>query len=208
MERINQPITGIGVVDKQNGGSGQFARVEVTVAALADPNAPNEVTSTVVGAAIPTEFIASVAQGITDGLKHGPLGGYPVVGVAVTITGGKAHAVDSNAPAFREAGRLAALDALRNAQPTLLEPIALLEVLTPAEFVGAVISDMIRRRGQITDTTTLADSTAQITARVPLAETFGYATALRSLTQGRASFVLEPVGYAEAPRSVEEGAGR
>lgn len=196
------PITGIGLVDKQNGGSGQYAQVEVTVHGLESHDAPNRVTSAVVGATIPTAFITSVIDGIHEGLKHGPLSGYPVTGVAVTIVGGKAHAKDSSTQAFKEAGRLAVQDALKKSEVSLLEPVALLDVTTPADCLGAIIGDINRRRGQVMDTSTREDGTSTVRANVPLAETFGYATDLRSLTQGRGNFILEPQGYAEVPSSV------
>lgn len=169
---------------------------------MEDSNAPNTVINSVIGASIPTEFASSVIAGVEDGLKQGPISGYPVTGVAVTIIGGKAHAQDSNTQAFQEAGRLAVKDALRKSETTLLEPIAALDVTTPAEFVGTVIGDIHRRRGQIRDMNTHDEQEHIVHATVPLAETFGYATDLRSMTQGRAHFVLEPQGYAEAPISV------
>lgn len=204
LESDDKQIIGTGLVDKQNGGSGQYARVEVGIHPLADGEALNQIVNAVAGATIPTEFIPNVTDGIHEALTHGPLGGYPVTGVAVTILGGKAHAQDSNGQAFREAGKLAVQDALRNSEVALLEPVAKLDITTPTEFVGAVIGDINRRRGQITDTETAGDGTNTILATVPLAETFGYATDLRSLTQGRASFALTPEGYAEAPSSVRD----
>lgn len=202
MSRIQEPVKGIGIVDKQNGGTGQYAHVEVTIEAMDNRDAPNTIASAVIGATIPTAFIPSVTQGVTEGLKYGPIGGYPVVGVSVKIVGGKSHPVDSNAQAFKEAGRLAVQDALGKSSQALLEPVATLEVVTPEGFVGAVVGDINRRRGQITDMTTQNGGASKITARVPIAETFGYATDLRSLTQGRASFVSEPSGYADVPQSV------
>lgn len=196
-------VLGIGFVNKQNGGIGQYAKVEVTIRPLEEGETLNQIINAVVGAAIPTEFIASVTDGICDGLTRGPLGGHPVTGVAVTIRGGKAHAQDSSAQAFKEAGKLAVQDALSKSEVALLEPVAKLDITTPAEFLGAVIGDINRRRGQITNMSA-ADTTNTVVANIPLAETFGYATDLRSLTQGRASFILTPHGYAEAPPSVRD----
>lgn len=197
-------VLGIGFVNKQNGGVGEYAKVEVSIRPLEEGETLNQIINAVVGAAIPTEFIASVTDGICDGLAHGPLGGHPVTGVAVTIRGGKAHAQDSSAQAFKEAGKLAVQDALSKSEVALLEPVAKLDITTPAEFLGAIIGDINRRRGQITDMRTAADATNTVVANVPLAETFGYATDLRSLTQGRASFALTPHGYVEAPPSVRD----
>jgi len=193
-------ITGIGIVDGQNGGHGRFAHVTITMHSAENPNDPNIVRSAVVGGAIPTAFLAAAISGCEEGLKRGPIGGYPVTGVIVTLTDGKAHPVDSDAGSFAEAGRLAVQNALQQASVVLLEPIARLEVVVDAEHLGATLGDLARRRGQVLETIG-GGSQVTVHVAVPLAETFGYATALRSLTKGQGIFTLEPNGYAEAPAS-------
>ncbi|WP_370416533.1 elongation factor G [Streptomyces fradiae] len=186
---------------KQDGGAGQFAVVVLDVAPLGegeDPSGQELVfRSAVTGGRVPQEFVRAVEAGCRDALADGPLGGHPVTGVRVTLTDGATHVKDSSELAFRTAGRLALREALRTGGTTLLEPVVEVTVTAPDSAVGTVLGDLTARRGRITDSTTHAD-TAVLTATVPLAALFGYATHLRSRTQGRAGFTTRPAGYAPA----------
>ncbi|MFF8601308.1 elongation factor G [Streptomyces sp. NPDC015232] len=186
---------------KQDGGAGQFAVVVLDVAPLGadeDPAGRDLVfRSAVTGGRVPQEFVRAVEAGCRDALADGPLGGHPVTGVHVTLTDGATHVKDSSELAFRTAGRLALREALRKGGTTLLEPVVEVTVTAPDSAVGTVLGDLAARRGRITDSTTHAD-TAVLTATVPLAALFGYATQLRSRTQGRAGFTTRPAGYAPA----------
>ncbi|MCW3098497.1 MAG: translation elongation factor [Chthonomonadaceae bacterium] len=153
----------------------------------------------VVGGAIPGSYIPDIKTGVEDAMRCGILAGFPVVDVKVTVVDGSYHEVDSNSLAFRQAGAQAFKDACTRAPLVILEPIAELEVSTPDEYIGAVMGDINRRRGQVQDT----DGTT-VRALVPLAETFGYASDLRGMTQGRAHFTLTPKTYAEVPMSIQE----
>jgi len=189
---------GEGRVDKQNGGKGQKAYCAIEMESLAS-GAGFEFINGVVGGAIPRAFLPSIEKGVKSAMSAGILAGYPVVDVRVTVVDGSAHEVDSTDYAFAEAGRLAFQEACRNAPMILLEPVGLVEVLTPGDYVGTVLGDIARRRGRLLGQSALADGTAVLRADVPVAETFGYTTALRSMTQGRASFSMTAAGYAEAP---------
>ncbi|MFF9193718.1 elongation factor G [Streptomyces sp. NPDC014779] len=186
---------------KQDGGAGQFAVVVLDVAPLGadeDPAGRDLVfRSAVTGGRVPQEFVRAVEAGCRDALADGPLGGHPVTGVRVTLTDGATHVKDSSELAFRTAGRLALREALRKGGTTLLEPVVEVTVTAPDSAVGTVLGDLAARRGRITDSATHAD-TAVLTATVPLAALFGYATQLRSRTQGRAGFTTRPAGYAPA----------
>ncbi|MBF6138341.1 elongation factor G [Nocardia otitidiscaviarum] len=185
---------------KQDGGSGQWAHIVFDVEPLdgADPGAEGmEFRSTVVGGRVPAEFVRAVAAGCRDALAAGPLGGHPVTGVRITLTDGMTHVKDSSELAFRTAARLGVRDALRASVMRLLEPIVEVTVTVPEEFVGAVLGDLAARRGRVAGSTTRTGAVV-VTAIVPLAELFGYATRLRSLTQGRGEFTTRPVGYAAA----------
>jgi elongation factor G len=157
----------------------------------------------IVGAAIPREYIGPVEQGVKETLETGVLASYPVVDVEVTLLDGSYHPVDSSEFAFRMAGSMGTRDALRHAKPVLLEPIMEIEVATPEQFFSDVLGDINSRRGQVT----MVDQRGHmrmVRALVPLAETFGYATDLRSLTQGRATYTMEFDHYQEVPASVAE----
>ncbi|MCP9622437.1 elongation factor G [Nocardia otitidiscaviarum] len=185
---------------KQDGGSGQWAHIVFDVEPLdtADPGAEGmEFRSTVVGGRVPAEFVRAVAAGCRDALAAGPLGGHPVTGVRITLTDGMTHVKDSSELAFRTAARLGVRDALRASVMRLLEPIVEVTVTVPEEFVGAVLGDLAARRGRVAGSTTRTGAVV-VTAIVPLAELFGYATRLRSRTQGRGEFTTRPVGYALA----------
>ncbi|MHB8515755.1 MAG: elongation factor G, partial [Dehalococcoidia bacterium] len=155
------------------------------------------------GAEIPKEFIRPTEEGVRSALESGVVAGYPVIDVKVTLKGGDYHNVDSSEMAFKTAGSMAFQAAMERANPVLLEPVMKLEISTPDEFYGDVLGDISARRGQITEYDQRGNLKI-IRALVPLAETFGYATELRSLSQGRASYSMEFDHYEEVPRNVAE----
>ncbi|MEU9857612.1 elongation factor G [Streptomyces sp. NPDC047974] len=184
---------------KQDGGAGQFAHVVLDVQPLdGDPGEEEFVfASTVTGGRVPQEYVRAVEAGCRDALAEGPLGGHQVTGVRVTLTDGATHPKDSSELAFRTAGRAALREALRASAMALLEPVAEVTVTVPAESVGAVLGDLAARRGRVTDSQ-VRGGTSVVTATVPLAELFGYATRLRGRTQGRGTFATRPAGYEPA----------
>jgi elongation factor G len=185
---------------KQDGGAGQFAHVMLDVHPLSLVEGDGfAFASTVAGGRVPRDYIRAVEAGCRDALAEGPLGGHPVTGVRVTLTDGLTHPKDSSELAFRTAGRLGLREALRASVMALLEPVVEVVVTVPEEYVGAVLGDLTARRGRVSDSTTRI-GTVLVTATVPLAELFGYATRLRSRTQGRGTFTTRPTGYAPAPR--------
>ncbi|MEU0601143.1 elongation factor G [Streptomyces sp. NPDC006393] len=197
---------------KQDGGAGQFAHVLLDVEPIEpiEPIAPNEPAesdsgfvfrSVVVGGRVPQEYVRAVEAGCRDALAEGPLGGHPVTGLRVTLTDGATHPKDSSEMAFRTAGRLGLREALRACAMRVLEPVVEVTVTVPEEAVGGVLGDLAARRGQVSGQAARA-RTAVVTATVPLAELFGYATRLRSRTQGRGTFTTRPAGYAPAPGAV------
>ncbi|CAM5715804.1 Elongation factor G OS=Streptomyces griseomycini OX=66895 GN=fusA PE=3 SV=1 [Streptomyces griseomycini] len=147
---------------------------------------------------MPQEYVRAVEAGCRDALAEGPLGGHPVTGLRVTLTDGSTHVKDSSDTAFRTAGRFGLRDALRACAMVLLEPVVEVTVTVPEDAVGGVLGDLAARRGRVTGSVTRAGATV-VTATVPLAELFGYATRLRSRTQGRGTFTTRPTGYAPAP---------
>jgi elongation factor G len=155
----------------------------------------------VVGGSIPKEFIPSIERGARNAAKTGVIAGFPLTGVKVTLLDGSYHEKDSNQLAFEQAGRMAFVDAVRAAGPTLLEPVMKVVVTTPKEFQGNVSGDLNRRRGVIVGSDERGNTTI-IEAEVPLAAMFGYTTAVRSMSTGRASSVMEPLRYAEVPATV------
>ncbi|MFJ8463857.1 elongation factor G [Streptomyces swartbergensis] len=181
---------------KQDGGAGQFAHVVLDV----EPHEEGGFAfrSAVVGGRVPQEYVRAVEAGCRDALAEGPLGGHPVTGVRVTLTDGSTHVKDSSDTAFRTAGRLGLREALRVCAMVLLEPVVEVTVTVPEDAVGGVLGDLAARRGRVTGSATRAGA-AVVTATVPLAELFGYATRLRSRTQGRGTFTTRPTGYAPAP---------
>ncbi|MEU6298883.1 elongation factor G [Streptomyces erythrochromogenes] len=184
---------------KQDGGAGQFAHVVLDVEPLDEP--VFEYRSTVVGGRVPQEYARAVEAGCRDALAEGPLGGYPVTGLRVTLTDGATHSKDSSEMAFRAAGRFGLREALRLSTVELLEPVAEVTVSVPEDGVGGVLGDLAARRGRVSGQTAEA-GTAVITAAVPLAELFGYASRLRGRTQGRGVFTTRPAGLAPVPASV------
>ncbi|MET9963398.1 elongation factor G [Streptomyces sp. NPDC006326] len=186
---------------KQDGGAGQFAHVVIDVEPLGEEGFAFR--STVVGGRVPQEYARAVEAGCRDALAEGPLGGYPVTGLRVTLTDGATHSKDSSEPAFRAAGRFALREALRASTMELLEPVAEITVTVPDEAVGSVLGDLAARRGRVVGSAARPGS-AQVTAAVPLAELFGYASALRSRTQGRGTFTARPSAHAPVPPSVAD----
>ena len=187
---------------RQSGGSGQYGHVKI----ILEPNETGkgyEFINSVTGGTIPKEYIPAVDQGIQGALHAGVLAGYPVVDVKVTLYDGSYHEVDSSEMAFKIAGSMAFKEACRIADPVLLEPIMKVTVIVPEEYMGDVIGDLNSRRGEIQG---FEDRSGlkQINARVPLGDMFGYATDLRSKTQGRGQYVMEPDGYKEVPKSIAE----
>ncbi len=187
---------------RQSGGRGQYGHVKIRV----EPNEPGkgyEFINAIVGGAIPKEYIPAVDAGIQGAMNAGVIAGFPVVDVKVTLFDGSFHEVDSSEMAFKIAASMAFKDACRKADPTLLEPIMKVSVIVPDEYMGDVIGDLNARRGQITKLEARSGA-QQIDANVPLAEMFGYATDLRSRTQGRGQYTMEPSHYTEIPKNIRE----
>jgi elongation factor G len=202
-ETIRGKVDSEGKFVRQSGGRGQYGHVWLTL----EPNAQGkgyEFINGVVGGAVPREYVPAVDKGIKEAVETGVIAGYPVVDVKVTLIDGSYHDVDSNEMAFKIAGSMGFKEGFRRAKPVLLEPIMKVEVVTPEEYSGDVIGDLNRRRGQITGMDeTLAGKA--ITADVPLSEMFGYATTVRSMSQGRATFTMEFSKYLEVPPNIADG---
>ncbi len=189
---------------KQSGGSGQYAHVKIIV----EPNEPGagyEFVNSVTGGAVPKEFIEPVNQGIQGAMQCGVLAGYNVVDVKVTLYDGSYHEVDSSEMAFKIAGSMAFKEAMRKADPVLTEPIMKVTTITPNDYLGDVIGDFNSRRGAIQSMNDDGKGSTEIIADVPLSEMFGYATDLRSKSQGRALYSMEPHNFAQVPKSIQEG---
>lgn len=201
-ETITAPGTSQTKYVKQSGGRGQYAHVELEI----EPNEKgkgNEVVSKIVGGVIPREYIPAVIKGVEEGLATGVLAGYGLVDVKVAIVFGSYHDVDSNEMAFKICGSMAIKDAARKAKPIILEPIMRVDATTPEGNIGDVIGDLNRRRGQIMGQENHKGSVI-VTAEVPLSEMFGYSTQLRSLTQGRATYSMEPSHFERVPTKIQE----
>ncbi len=190
---------------KQTGGSGQFAKVQVTFEPLTDTEGGElyEFVNAVTGGRVPKEYIPSVDAGIQDAMQYGVLAGYPLVGIKATLVDGAYHDVDSSEMAFKIAGSMVLKEAVRKANPVLLEPMMAVEVRTPEDYMGDVIGDINSRRGQIQGMEDISGAKV-VKALVPLSEMFGYVGDLRSKTQGRASFSMEFDSYNEVPKAVAE----
>ena len=186
---------------RQSGGKGQYGHVKIKVEP--NPGKGYEFVNGVVGGAIPKEYIPAVDNGIQGAMKSGILAGYPVVDVKVTLWDGSYHEVDSSEMAFSIAGSMAFKDAMKKADPVIMEPIMKVDVVVPDEYMGNVIGDLNSRRGAIQNQES-TDGTARVTAMVPLSEMFGYATDLRSKTQGRGQYSMEPADYQQVPKSVAD----
>jgi elongation factor G len=186
---------------RQTGGSGQYGIVYINVEPA--PGEGFDFVNKVRGGSVPTEFIPAVEKGVEDAMSNGPRAGFPLVDVRVTLTDGKYHDTDSSEIAFRVAGSLALKAAVQRAKPVLLEPVFSVEVVTPEDFMGEVIGDLNRRRGHILGMEQRGNAQV-ITAHVPLAEMFGYATDVRSNTQGRATYTMQFDRYDEVPAHIAE----
>jgi elongation factor G len=186
---------------RQTGGSGQFGVVYIDMEPA--PGEGFDFVNKIKGGAIPSEFIPAVEKGVEEALENGVKAGYPMVDVRVTLVDGKYHDVDSSEIAFKVAGSIALKEAAKRAKPVLLEPIFAVEVVTPEDFLGDVIGDLSRRRGRVEGQERRGNALA-VTGRVPLSEMFGYATDLRSNTQGRATYTMQFEGYEEVPPNIAE----
>ena len=201
-ETITKPAYSDTKYARQSGGKGQYGHVKITIEP--NPQKGYEFVNSVVGGAIPKEFIGPTEEGIKGAMQSGVLAGYNVVDVKVTLEDGSYHEVDSSEMAFKIAGSMAFKDAMKKAAPILMEPIMKVAVIIPEEYMGDVIGDLNSRRGMILGMETRAGAT-QVNANVPLSSMFGYATDLRSRTQGRGQYSMEPSHYAEVPKSIAEG---
>ena len=201
-ECIRRPAESNTKYARQSGGKGQYGHCIISI----EPNEPGkgyEFINAVVGGDVPKEYIPAIDQGIQGAMKAGILAGYPVEDVKVTLKGGSYHEVDSSEMAFKIAGSMAFKDAMAKADPAIMEPIMKVAVIVPDEYMGDVIGDLNSRRGQIQGMEALNGS-QQVNAFVPLSNMFGYSTDLRSKTQGRGQYSMEPSHYAEVPKSIAE----
>jgi len=201
-ETIRGSVEQEGKFVRQSGGRGQYGHVWLKIEPQEEGKG-YEFVNGIVGGVVPREYIPAVDKGVKEALEGGVIAGYPVVDVKVTIFDGSYHDVDSNEMAFKIAGSMALKDGVRKAKPVLLEPIMKVEVVTPEDYSGDVIGDLNRRRGHIQGMED-GPSGKVITAEVPLAEMFGYATSVRSMSQGRATFTMEFAKYMEVPNNVAE----
>jgi elongation factor G len=202
-ETIRGTVESEGKFVRQSGGRGQYGHVYLKL----EPNVQGkgyEFINGIVGGSVPREYIPAVDKGIKEAVETGVIAGYPIVDVKVTLFDGSYHDVDSNEMAFKIAGSMGFKEGFRRAKPVLLEPIMKVEVVTPEEYSGDVIGDLNRRRGQITGMDETPAGKA-IAAEVPLSEMFGYATTVRSMSQGRATFTMEFSKYVEVPPNIADG---
>jgi elongation factor G len=203
-ETIRKSVSDVeGKFVRQSGGKGQYGHVVFTV----EPNEPGkgfEFVDAIKGGVVPREYIPAVQKGVEETLPNGVLAGYPVVDVKVTLTFGSYHEVDSSENAFKMAASIGFKEACRRASPVLLEPMMAVEVETPEEYAGNVMGDLSSRRGMVQGMDDLPGGGKVIKAEVPLSEMFGYSTALRSMSQGRATYTMEFKHYAEAPKNVAD----
>jgi elongation factor G len=200
-ETVLAEAEGEGRFIRQTGGRGQYghAKIRLRPTTEADFVFNNEI----VGGVIPREFIKPIEQGIREAMETGPLAGFPISGIEVDLFDGSFHDVDSSEIAFKIAGSMAFQDASKKAKPVLLEPIMSVEVVTPEEYMGDIIGDLTSRRGRVQHMEPRGHVQV-ISCKVPLAEMFGYATDVRSLSQGRASYTMQFAAYEQAPKSVSE----
>ena len=208
-ETIKQMVESEGKFVRQSGGKGQYGHVWIKIEPLVHEETEEEdkdiyeFVNSIVGGTIPREFIPAVDKGVKEQMEAGVIAGYPLIDVKVTLYDGSFHDVDSSEIAFKVAASQALKDGAMRAKPVLLEPIMKLEVVTPEEYMGDVVGDLNRRRGIVQGMNDIPSGKA-LNGEVPLAEMFGYATDLRSATQGRATFTMEPLKYAEVPNNVAE----
>jgi elongation factor G len=199
-ETITKAADGEGKFIRQSGGRGQYGHACIQI----QPNERGkgvEVENKIVGGSIPKEYIPAVIDGIEEAIKGGVYAGFQVIDIKAQVTDGSFHEVDSNELAFKMAGIFALKDAFKKAGPILLEPIMKVEVTTPDEYQGDLLGDVNRRRGKILSIEAKSGQTV-LSAEVPLAEMFGYATAIRSLSKGRASYSMEPLTFEQVPNSI------
>ncbi len=201
-ETIRGEVEAEGKFIRQSGGKGQYGHVVINLEP-GDPGSGFEFVSKIVGGTVPKEFISPAEQGMKEACEAGVLAGYPLIDVKATLVDGSYHDVDSSEMAFKIAGSMAIKEGVTKASPVLLEPMMKVEVEVPEDFIGNIIGDLNSRRGQI-ENQELESSVAKVTAKVPLAEMFGYATDMRSKTQGRGMFSMEFSNYEEVPRNVAE----
>jgi elongation factor G len=202
-ETIGKAVQGVeGRFVRQTGGRGQYGHVVIDLEP-AEPGEGYEFIDKIVGGRVPREYIPAVDQGIQEAMESGVLAGYPVVDLRVRLVDGSYHDVDSSELAFKVAGSMAFKNAMPRAQPKLLEPVMAVEVVTPEEYLGDVMGDLNARRGHVEGLEPRGNAQV-IKARVPLATMFGYATDLRSTTQGRATFTMQFDRYESVPRTIAE----
>lgn len=201
-EAIRKPASAQGKFVRQSGGKGQYGDVVLEVEPLEDGKG-FEWVDKIVGGVVPKEYIPAAQKGVEEALNNGILGGYPVIGIKVSIVDGSYHEVDSSEMAFRIAGSMAIKEAMRRASPVLMEPVMDVEVVVPEEYMGDVIGDISSRRGRVGEMGVRGNARV-VKAFVPLAEMFGYATDLRSKTSGRASYTMSFDHYEEVPKSVSD----
>ena len=201
-ETIRKPADAEGKYIKQSGGRGQYGHCWIKVEPQEEGKG-NEFVDEIKGGVIPKDYLPAVEKGVNEALNQGVLAGYPMVDIKATVYDGSYHEVDSNESAFKMAAIFGFKDACRKANPIILEPIMKVEVITPEEYMGNVVGGLNSKRGQIGQMSDRANSKI-IDAMVPLAEMFGYATQLRSMTQGRANYSMEFAHYSEAPKNVAE----
>ena len=201
-EGLGQAVQATGRFVRQTGGRGQYGHVEIEI----EPGEPGRgmvFESKIIGGSIPREYISSVQQGIQEAMTSGPMAGYPVEDVKVVLVDGSYHEVDSSEIAFKVAGSIAFRDGAKKAKPFLMEPVMDLEVVVPEQYLGDVIGDLTSHRGDIQGVNTRSDAQV-VVSQIPLSETFGYATRLRSLTQGRAVFTMQFAKYERVPAQISE----
>ena len=201
-EGIRNKVEATGRFVRQSGGRGQYGHVEVEM----EPGEPGTglvFESKIVGGSIPREYIQPVHQGIREAMTNGPVAGYPIEDIKVSLIDGSYHDVDSSEIAFKVAGSMAFIDGAKKAKPYLMEPVMSLEVVVPEQYLGDVLGDLNSHRGEVGGITPRSDAQV-ITAKIPLMETFGYATRLRSLTQGRAIFTMQFAEFKAVPRQITE----
>ncbi len=201
-ETIRKHVTAEGKFIRQSGGKGQYGHCVIEVEPL-EPGKGYEFVNKIVGGAVPREYIPAIDNGIRDAMNSGVVAGYQVLDLKVTLVDGSYHEVDSSEMAFKIAGSMAFKDAMRKADPVLLEPIMKVDVTTPDEYMGDVMGDLNSRRGRIEGMDAVSGA-QNIHSNVPLSEMFGYATDLRSTTQGRATYTMTPSHYEQVPKSVQE----
>jgi elongation factor G len=201
-EAIAAQAEGVGKHIKQSGGRGQYGHAEMTVKP-GEPGTGLVFVNDIRGGAIPKEYINPIQKGVEEGMANGPLAGFPLLDVEVHLVDGSYHEVDSNEMAFKIAGNMAFKDAILRAKPVVLEPIMRVEVVTPNEYTGDVIGDLNSRRGQIIGMSTRATASV-VESLVPLAAMFGYATVVRSKTQGRATFTMDFKEYQPCPKTIQD----